>query len=202
MLPQPRRWAGSRLSCGSDATGPWALSSASARSTSASPRRVQQAYSSARNARSRATAGSGWAGSPDGCTLPAAATVVSFVTYISSVRRITRWPPAVTSQPTTNPATSHRVKTQAKPLTSSSRSASGPLGALRLAPDATKRVDLGGGAGAGLGPPFQGGDDAGFHQLETVEEASDPLGAAEVVGRLGGLVPDACGLHHLRAGVG
>jgi hypothetical protein len=44
--------------------------------------------------------GSGEAGSPDGCTLQGAATVVSFVTLILVVRRITRWPRHVTSQPT------------------------------------------------------------------------------------------------------
>jgi len=36
-----------------------------------------------------------------------------------------------------------------------------------------------------------GGDNAGFHQLKTVEEASDPIRAAQVVGRVGGLVPRA-----------
>ena len=45
----------------------------------------------------------GVGGSPDGSTLPAAATVVSFVTYISSVRRITRWPRTVTGQLTDQP---------------------------------------------------------------------------------------------------
>ena len=70
--------------------------------------------------------------------------------------------------------------------------------ALWLARDAAERIDLGLEAGrAGLGTPSWGGDDAGFHEVETVEEAGDPLGAAEVVGRVGGLVPDACGLDDL-----
>src|SRR4029453_11673780 len=75
--------------------------------------------------------------------------------------------------------------------------------ALRLARDAARRIDLGGEAGrAGLGTPSWGGDHAGFHQLKGVEEASDPSRAAQVVGRVGGLVPDTRGLHHLLAGVG
>jgi hypothetical protein len=97
-------------------TGAWALSSASPKSTSASARRVQQACSPARKARRRvnATDGWGWAGNADGSTLNGAATVVSFVTYSCSVRRITRWPRQVTSHPPHSLAAWDQVKTQAK----------------------------------------------------------------------------------------
>src|SRR4029450_12215836 len=74
---------------------------------------------------------------------------------------------------------------------------------LRATPHAESLSAGGGGGGrARLGTPSWGGDNAGFHQLKAVEEASDPSRAAQVVGRVGGLVPDARGLHHLLAGVG
>jgi hypothetical protein len=52
--------------------------------------------------------GPGWAGNADGSTRNGAATVVSFVAYFFSVRRLTRWPSQVNSHPPRSLAVCHQ----------------------------------------------------------------------------------------------